>query len=641
MKRKLAAVTVLSGLSGLGLIACDNNSDSTAATPSAGATPTAIEFVGMSAPSTAAERAAAYTAAQAKVTYSDNVVVTVDLSYKQLYGTTDNINGVVAGGLVDSTSYPLIDNSVATKPTQFVSDAPDGQSLMQIAGADPVTLGVSGNPLFMVTHFEYVTSDNSGTSAYGVLPMAMGLSTIDQNTSTGELSVVNYQNIDMSGVDGLWIPCAGSISPWNTHLGSEEYEPDARAYEASPTTGPYAPFTVQYYQNNGTIALPYQYGAVPEVTVDATGATTVVKHYSMGRVARELIQVMPDQKTVYMGDDGGYTGLFMFVADTAGDLSAGTLYAAKWTQTSAADVGTADLSWIKLGHSDDATIAGLIATGGSGGTAPMAFSDIFTTSATPAAGFTHIRTNNGVEYLQLNAGMETAAAFLETRRYAAMLGATTEFNKMEGVTVNAADKKAYIAISYLQKGMVSGYAATDPADDIQLTELKAGAVYEISLAGGQSDTNTTTVINSEWVGTSMTGTVWGTDLATADAAGNTASVDQVANPDNLKFAEKARTLFIGEDSGMHVNNFLWAYNVDTKKLSRILSVPAGAESTGLQVVEDMNGFAYVMSNFQHPGDYIGSMDATLMGEVDPLINAQWNNKRKAAVGYLSGIPVIQ
>ena len=26
---------------------------------------------------------------------------------------------------------------------------------------------------------------------------------------------------------GLWVPCAGSVTPWGTHLGSEEYEPDA------------------------------------------------------------------------------------------------------------------------------------------------------------------------------------------------------------------------------------------------------------------------------------------------------------------------------------------------------------------------------------------------------------------------------
>jgi hypothetical protein len=62
------------------------------------------------------------------------------------------------------------------------------------------------------------------------------------------------------------------------------------------------------------------------------------------------------------------------------------------------------------------------------------------------------------------------------------------------------------------------------------------------------------------------------------------------------------TLFIGEDSGQHLNNYVWAYNVDTKVLRRILSVPAGAECTGLQAVDNLKDFAYVMSAFQHPGD---------------------------------------
>jgi secreted PhoX family phosphatase len=61
-----------------------------------------------------------------------------------------------------------------------------------------------------------------------------------------------------------------------------------------------------------------------------------------------------------------------------------------------------------------------------------------------------------------------------------------------------------------------------------------------------------------------------------DALGNTANPNKIANPDNLKFSEKMRTLFIGEDSSQHVNNFMWAYNVDTKQLSRVLSVPQAA-----------------------------------------------------------------
>ena len=37
--------------------------------------------------------------------------------------------------------------------------------------------------------------------------------------------------------------------------------------------------------------------------------------------------------------------------------------------------------------------------------------------------------------------METAAAFLETRRFAALKGATTEFTKMEGQAINKKDRK--------------------------------------------------------------------------------------------------------------------------------------------------------------------------------------------------------
>src|SRR5256885_7500598 len=46
----------------------------------------------------------------------------------------------------------------------------------------------------------------------------------------------------------------------------------------------------------------------------------------------------------------------------------------------------------------------------------------------------------------------------------------------------------------------------------------------------------------------------GEDIS-ADALGNTGNPNKICNPDNLKFSEKMRTLFIGEDSGQHVNNF--------------------------------------------------------------------------------------
>jgi secreted PhoX family phosphatase len=57
-------------------------------------------------------------------------------------------------------------------------------------------------------------------------PIAVIL-TLDQDQKTGHLTLKKYFNVDMSKVHGLWITCGASLSPWNTHLSSEEYEPDA------------------------------------------------------------------------------------------------------------------------------------------------------------------------------------------------------------------------------------------------------------------------------------------------------------------------------------------------------------------------------------------------------------------------------
>lgn len=140
-------------------------------------------------------------------------------------------------------------------------------------------------------------------------------------------------------------------------------------------------------------------------------------------------------------------------------------------------------------------------------------------------------------------------------------------------------------------------------------------------------------INSAWMPVDTRALLAGEDIK-ADALGNTANPDKVANPDNLKFSEKMRTLFIGEDSSQHVNNFLWAYNVDTKVLARVMSIPAGGESTGLHAVDEINGWTYIMSNFQHAGDW-GGIHGIVKPTLDPLIRANYKDKFGAAVGYLT------
>lgn len=107
----------------------------------------------------------------------------------------------------------------------YVAEPPDSNSLMQVAGAPATTLGV--NPLSGLTHFEY-------QYMYGKLPMSMAPSTVNQNKVDGSLSVTKTGNIDMSSVGGLWIPCAGSLSPWNTRLGSHVYR---LVHAATPPIG--------------------------------------------------------------------------------------------------------------------------------------------------------------------------------------------------------------------------------------------------------------------------------------------------------------------------------------------------------------------------------------------------------------------
>jgi secreted PhoX family phosphatase len=586
---------------------------------------------------TDANRAIAYTTSTIKVAYADGSSKTFPLSYVNLFNNTDTnktADGSAAAAIHDRNGVIIKDAN--NKP--FVPQTPDANSLMDIDGA-----------LYLVTHFEYENKDSAGNDWYGKVPMTMTLSKLSQNSGDGKLTVDSIKQIDFSGVNGLWIPCAGSRSPWNTHLGSEEYEPDARcetdaAYAAvaggnclaMEYTARMNAFRVLY---GDATASPYNYGRVPEVTIAMDGSSTVQKWYTLGRLSREKVQFFGDSRTAIQGDDGTYTSLTMFVADKAKDLSAGTLYAAKWNQLSpdGTDGGKATLSWIKLGHATNAEIRAAVDAG-------VKFSDLFdvdtTGGATPVAGFTRVKHGHEVatvEDLKLKAGtfagvnIDTLAAFLETRRYAALKGATVEFEKFEGVAYNARDNKAYAAMTRMTNGMEN--KSGDPVNDIRLKKNSSGAVYQLSLQPGWFD-STGDAIHSRFVPVVMEALVVGEDMAT-DADGNKSRLDKIASPDNVAFSERMRVLFIGEDSSNHVNNYLWAFHVDTGKLVRILSLPMGAESTGLQAVDNLNGHAYIMSNYQHAGDKNSTLDPTY-SRILPLINPD-----KAEVGYLGGLPAMR
>lgn len=611
------------------LSACGGSNDSAA--PAARLM--SVTFTGMSAPTLAdpAKMATTTVGSGMNATYSDGRTQPYALAYQTFFITGAMVpNGsggtTLSGGYYDINNQPIIDTSGASTGNparQFFSDCPDGTSLLKLDA--PTVSGIKGNTVFAVVQFEYASSNLAGTSMYGMLPSPIAVLTLDQDKATGALTLVKYHNVDTSPANGLWITCGASRSPWNTHLSSEEYEPDAFTIA---TDTQFAGFSKSLY-GDATRANPYHYGHMPEITVNPDGTGSCKKHYCMGRISHELVQVMPDERTALMGDDATNGGLFMFVADKARDLSSGTLYVAKWLQKTVENGGSADLQWIKLGSATSAEIKALADTHKAADIMDVRTADPADTT------FTKIAFNGRSNWIKIKPGKEKAAAFLETHRYAAFVGGSMGFTKMEGTTVNAKDKIAYSAIAAI------GSAMTNGSGGVSIKGPSAGAVYALNMKGAQKDLSGA-AIDSEWVPVDMAAVpaLLSEDLATPDALGNTANAEKVANPDNIKFSEKLRTLFVGEDSGTHVNNFLWAYNVDTKVLTRLLSTPAGAESTGLHAVDDMNGFAYVMSNFQHAGDWSSSLHAKVRTTLDPLIRANYRDRFGAAVGYLTGFPIL-
>ena len=576
------------------------------------------------------------------VAYKDGSSIKHTLQYEAWIKTGDMVPSskgyVVAGGLYDQNGAPLIDPTFVLSSggagRQIFSDCPDGTSLIAgpLATTPSNTKNVdssAGNTVYAVVQFEYVSkSASKAANLYGTLPMAIAVLTLNQNPTTGALTFVKYENVDMKPINGLWIPCAGSRTPWGTHLSSEEYEPDASS--SSPTY--LATFSTAFF-GNPTQAKPYMYGWTPEVKVNtADGTGSIVKHYSMGRFSHELGVVFPDGRTVLNGDDATNAGYFMYIADKANDLSAGTLYAAKLTSTFSIDptAAPATLSWIKLGSSTDAAIKTLSET--------RVFSDIFFRSTTNPndATYTKVFINGATEWLKLKTGQETAAAFLETRRYAALLGATCQFSKLEGVTFSAKDKMFYSALQNVETSMLASATASNPGSGpVALASgLAPGVVTHSMLASGIKDTNNN-AIDSAWVPTNL-GTLIAGKTITADSMGNIADPTTIANPDNIKFSELYRSLFIGEDCSTHVTCMLWAYNLDTKTLTRVSTVPAGAEVTGLSIEDDINGFSYITAAFQHAGDWRTPLHTAVRTiGAETLIKANYNNFDAATVGYLA------
>eukprot|EP00931_Biecheleriopsis_adriatica_P075871 TRINITY_DN49644_c0_g1_i1.p1 TRINITY_DN49644_c0_g1~~TRINITY_DN49644_c0_g1_i1.p1 ORF type:complete len:668 (+),score=72.96 TRINITY_DN49644_c0_g1_i1:1-2004(+) len=495
-------------------------------------------------------------------------------------------------GVMRTSSNDLVYES-RSQQLPLTSNNPDFTSLIHV-----------GRRVFMISHIE----DAPGGSFFLEL---------QQDQVRGHLTLKNSTFMDWSRYGGLRFPCGGIVSPWNTHLGAEEYEPDAKRVDNFPGSLPSNTNSSHageaFEKRNSPVYHLRYHGIYLDQTWNTSAYKQAVKDHfnpyhlgwpfeagpandsyfarklmALGRRSGEVPFVMPDKRTVYLTDDGPNTYISAFYADSASDLSSGRLYCAKAKQVSSVNGGSFELEWIDMGHTTAREIEEFV------NRRPL-FSDLFDEApplskgfpAACPAGFNVSHESTGLQCLRVKEGMETFVSRLESRRYASMLGCTTEWNTLEGFAFSAETEEGYIAASSIEKGMEDRTFVGTQTDEfdagtgnhVRLAANKCGCIYSLSMEG------------NGWFAATMTATVCGQAINGTNGSLTCAS-SSIANPDNIASLHGHAGLLIGEDSSVRENNLMWHYDLTTRQLkSRVASVPLAAEVCAPNFYPDIGGWA--------------------------------------------------
>ena len=182
------------------------------------------------------------------------------------------------------------------------------------------------------------------------------------------------------------------------------------------------------------------------------------------------------------------------------------------------------------------------------------------------------------------------------------MGCTTEFNKWEGITFDADSMTLYNAISDVNKGMEDADTDHDRGtpNHIKLQENRCGCIMAINVDHAFSGTSAHMLVCGEVNTDPVTN---GDDYC---------STNNIANPDNIAMIPEYRQLMIGEDTGRHENNLLWIYELDIGGMTRVASVPLGAETTSPYWFT-VGRWSYASLVAQHP-----SSQAAQVGYIGPI-----------------------
>ncbi|WP_460923518.1 alkaline phosphatase PhoX [Pontibacter brevis] len=160
----------------------------------------------------------------------------------------------------------------------------------------------------------------SGSSKAGFLsvnhensPGGVSLLNVGLDEQTMLWTVNGVHKMDFSPVVKTERNCSGGITPWGTVITSEE----------TYVTGD---VNADGYQD---IGWNVEFDPATNKLRDYDGDGKPDKLWAMGRMKHENVAVGKDGVTVYQGEDGGTSCVYKFVANKAGDLSAGTLYVLK------------------------------------------------------------------------------------------------------------------------------------------------------------------------------------------------------------------------------------------------------------------------------------------------------------------------
>ena len=391
----------------------------------------------------------------------------------------------------------------------------------------------------------FIPTNEDGTTgflytAWEDRPAGISQVEIQWNPTSNQWDVLSSQMLNLSSINGGWVLCFGTVSPWGSPLFSEELYFDDTEDWNNPNYR-YHNDQVRLETYLGNYPNPYDYGFIIEMEEAETSSPELTRHYTMGRYSHENAQVMPDNKTVFLSDDGYDTVLYKFIADTAGDLSKGTLYAAKLTQDDTYDSSTTgfDVDWIELGSSSNSEILSWIddydgittddyVTGQNSYISDQEINDW-------AEGRLNQDLNNdGI----IGYSLDDRVAFLETRKAAAALGATDEWNKMEGVVYNPqAPDYAYLAMSNIDRAM------TDGQGDIDVSSNYCGIVYRMPVLDDYDIDRIDPVI----IGGPYT-----------SSAQYECDINNLAGPDNLLVLNDG-SILVGEDTRKHEYNTVWLW----------------------------------------------------------------------------------